>query len=320
MVETLIKSGAFDNLGVYRSKLLNSYERLIDMLTEKNRNNIIGQLDMFSIITSDNNSHANDLSFTYPDIPEYSLKELLALEKDSSGMYFSGQMLDEYAEHVQYLAPDSIADYVSDDSDPADKARASFAGIVTSVTLKNTRSGDRMAFFTIEDRMAEMECVAFAKQYAESAHLIHTDSAVYVSGTISLREDEPPKLLVNRMEPLIENQRFERPQESEKKTMKTPVEPAPARAENPQRSPQAHQKPKVAQGTHTRLFLRVPDATGSVFCKALNLVELFDGDFPAYFYFADEKRYDVTPHGISMSDYVLEQLCRLLGEDNVILK
>ena len=242
------------------------------------------------------------------------------MEKEATGMYFSGQMLDEYANHVQYINPDLIADFVSDDSDPADKARVCMVGIVTSVTLKNTRNGDRMAFFTIEDRMAEIECVAFARQYAEAAHLIHTDSALCVKGTISLREDEPPKVLINRLEPLIENQRFEPPTTKEAETATSSTAPKTVSVERAQQPSQGTPAPKIGQGTHTRLFLRVPDDHDRPFFKAMNLVELFEGDFPVYFYFADEKRYDVMPHGIALSDYVYGELCALLGNENVILK
>ena len=319
MVESLLKAGTFDGLGVYRSRLLRVYETMIDQAAQKGRNNLEGQLDMFSMLSGG----VEELSprCEYPDIPEFSVREKLLMEKEATGMYFSGQMLDEYADHVQSIKPDSIADYVSDDSDPVDKARVCMVGIVTSVTLKNTRNGERMAFFTIEDRMAEIECVAFARQYAEGAHLIHTDSALCITGTISLREDEPPKLLVNRLEPLIDNRHFEKERVSsaeEKPSVvaREPEQPVIKKQTTTVEKP----KPRIDNTAHTRLFLRVPNATGRLFCKALNLVELFEGDFPAYFYFADEKRYDVTPRGVALSDYVFGELCQLLGEENVILK
>jgi hypothetical protein len=66
--------------------------------------------------------------------------------------------------------------------------------------------------------------------------------------------------------------------------------------------------------------LRVPDCRGALYHKVLNLVELFDGTFPVFFYFADERRYEVEPHGVALSDYVMGQLRALLGDENVILK
>ena len=220
-------------------------------------------------------------------------------------------MLDEYSKHLELLQPESIAEYVSEDADPVEKARVSVAGIVTALTTKNTKNGERMAFFTVEDRMAEIECIAFARQYADSAHLIRLDAALLVGGTLSLREDEPPKILVNRLEPLVENSRF-RP-EDVKRTAST--QPAPQKPAG--EAPKPH--PKAEPFTARRLFLRVPDARCTLYFKALNLAELFEGSFPTYFFFADEKRYD-TPMGVAVSDYVLRELRELLGDDNVILK
>lgn len=315
MVESLLKAGTFDGLSVPRSQMLAMYELMIDRASEKGKNNLDGQLDMFS--TQGLEEHRPKCE--YPDLPEFGIREKLLMEKEATGMYFSGQMLDEYAEHIKKLSPEKIADYVSDESDPVDRSRASFAGIVTSVTLKNTKNGDRMAFFTVEDRVAEIECVAFARQYSEHAHLIHTDAGVFVSGSISVREDEPPKLLVNRIEPLIENGRFDpsafQTVKEEEKRDRNPQASAPktndvainrASAETPS-------APK-------RLFLRVPSVKANVYFKALNLAELFDGSFPAYFYFADEKRYETAPIGVALSAYVLEQFKGVLGEENVILK
>ena len=305
MVEALLKAGTFDRLGVYRSRLLAVYEDRIERAVEKKRNNLDGQLDMFSSFGAAEQAPA----CKYPDIPELGVREKLLMEKEATGMYFSGQMLDEYSKHLELLDPTPISEYVSDEADPVERSRVRVAGIVTAVTAKSTKNGDRMAFFTVEDRMAEIECIAFARQYAEHAHLIRLDSALLVEGTISLREDEPPKILINRLEPLVENSRF-RKEDHAPKTVRREESVSPKREE----------EPAVPHAVPRRLFLRVPDGRGESYQKALNLVELFDGAFPTYFFFADEKRYDVTPHGVAVSDYVLRILRELLGEENVILK
>jgi len=305
MVEALLKAGTFDRLGVYRSRLLAVYEDRIERAVEKKRNNLDGQLDMFSSFGAAEQAPA----CKYPDIPELGVREKLLMEKEATGMYFSGQMLDEYSKHLELLDPTPISEYVSDEADPVERSRICVAGIVTAVTTKNTKNGDRMAFFTVEDRMAEIECIAFARQYAENAHLIRLDSALLIEGTVSLREDEPPKILINRLEPLVENSRFRKEQHA----------PRIARGEESV-SPKREEVPAAPQAAPRRLFLRVPDMRGEVYHKALNLVELFDGTFPTYFFFADEKRYEVTPHGVAVSDYVLRDLRVLLGDENVILK
>jgi len=310
MVEALLKAGTFDRLGVFRSRMLRVYESMIEQVVEKGRNNLDGQLDMFSMP----GLVAEAPACEYPEIPELGTREKLLMEKEATGMYFSGQMLDEYSKHVAILAPDSIAELVGDDCDPADKSRAALAGIVTSVTLKNTKNGERMAFFTLEDRMAEIECVAFARQYRDASHLLHTDSALYVVGSVSVREDEPPKLLVNRLEALVEDQRF-RPEEYAAKREDERKASSPSSAQASEKSTS-----EAVKKAPSRLFLRVPSAKSSEYYKALNLLEIFEGSFPTFFFFADEKRYETVAHSVAVSDYVLRELRTLLGEENVILK
>ena len=169
-----------------------------------------------------------------------------------------------------------------------------------------------MAFFTLEDRFAEIECLAFARKYAEASYLIQPDTGVFVSGNLSLREDEAPKLLVNSIEELVENKRFK---ESDVKPMEELPKTQPRKMEKnkPTEQKQPVQSPR-------RLFLRVPSTTDAAYFKALNLCELFDGAFPVFFYYADEKRYERDPMGVAVSDYVLRQLREVLGEENVILK
>ena len=204
MVESLIKSGAFDKLGVYRSQLLASYETLIDTVHEKDRNNISGQLDMFSTFVE------NDVTapkFDYPDIRDFSLKEKLLLERECSGMYFSGHLIDNYSQNIAYLKASSIAETLGSDN-IRDKSNVKIAGIVSSVTPKLTKKNDKMAFLMMEDRYGEIECIAFPSQYERFAHNIYLEAPLCISGTVSVKDDDDIKIIVNEITILTENGRF----------------------------------------------------------------------------------------------------------------
>ena len=210
-------------------------------------------------------------------------------------------------------------EYVGEDADPADKARVSFAGIVTSVTPKSTKNGDRMAFFTLEDRMGEIECIVFARQYRELSHLLRVENGLFVTGTLSIREDEPPKLLVNLAKELIEDARYrgeDRPKaENALPVEQERVETRGASTEKPSSVPSIE---GLSQAR--RLFLRVPSLEDLRYRKAKNIVELFEGDFPVYFYDASTKTYSTEALGMERSRYAVEQLRALLGAENVIWK
>lgn len=301
MVESLIKAGTFDRLGVYRSRLLAAYEALLDQAVEKGKNNLSGQLDMFSMPGGAEQSPA----FSYPPLPDLTVREKLVMEREVAGMFFSGSMMESFSCHLAILSPDPISKFVSGESQLPDRSRIRIAGIITAISVKSTRNGERMAFFTVEDQYAEMECVAFSSVFAAVSSLLRKDQAVFVSGALSVREEETPKLLVGSMEELIENAGF--------KEKPVPSEAPVAEKTMPHPAAQKQQPPK-------RLFLRVPDKECEQYRKAENLTQIFEGGFPVVFYDASTKQYDFEHAGVALSDYLLAQFRDLLGAENVILK
>jgi len=209
-VESMIKCGVFDSLGVNRNSLMSCFEGIIDSEHNKVRNNISGQMDMFSqAIDVD-----SDIEYDYPKLEEYPMRVLLTMERESSGMYFSGQMIDDYSSHIASISPDSIADIIREvavDSQEGIKAKykdrssVTVAGIITSKKIKALKNGDNMAFITVEDRYAQIEVVVFAKQYNQCYDLLEEESGVAVKGTLSLEDSESPKILLSFVEKLITN-------------------------------------------------------------------------------------------------------------------
>ena len=304
MVEALIKAGAFDKLGVYRSQLLSVYEMLIDKIQQKDRNNVSGQLDMFSM--SDDIADSSP-KIDYPNIRDFSLREKLMLEKESSGMYFSGHLIDSYNKHIKHLGAKSIAEIAGED-DYEDKTPVSVAGMVSSVTPKTTKKGDRMAFFTIEDRYGEIECLAFPSQYSKLSHLIRIEAPLQIQGTISVsdREDDSVKIIVNGITELIENGNFDKIDLEQGKTLSSGGTGKP---------PEGTSVKSV-----TKVFLRVPDMRGELYLKAKGIVDRYAGGVSAIFYDSSSSSYKVYGRGFDAQGVSLEQLIAILGKENVVLK
>lgn len=134
--------------------------------------------------------------------------------------------------------------------------------------------------------------------------------------------------MINNIEELIENKHFtpERAQKAAeqlaKSTSSAPLRTERAQASAPAQSQKPAQNEVVSESPKAprRLFLRVSSQADAAYFKALNLAELFDGSFPVFFYYADEKRYERDPLGVAVSEYVLRQFREVLGEENVILQ
>ena len=338
-VEALIKSGAFDSFSTRRAQLMAVYETMIDTLSAKTRSNLAGQLDMFAAITDD--AALAPPVFEYPDIPEYSLREKLMLEKDASGMFFSGQLLDEYSGHVASLQVRPICELLPEEGDSMgdvsvyDKERVKIAGVVTSVTLKTTRNDDKMAFFTVQDSLGSIECIAFPKAYDRYREYIRADEALYVEGNCSVRDEEPVKILVSAIACLIENGRFEKEKQKQASAASTasntpPQTPLP-RAAMPAYNPYggggttalsaSPATEPVAQSRSPKLYLRVPDMTGIAYQKAKNLVDIFcDGQVQVVFYDMSVGKYAAYSVKSTVTPLILQEWERILGKDNVVYR
>ena len=305
MVEALIKSGAFDGLGRTRRTLLSCYEKLIDIVAEKNRNNLSGQLDIFSM-AGDDTPIAD--SFDFPELSEFSLREKLMLERECSGIYFSGHILDSYSENIKALDVMSLATLAEQEIE-VDRLPVKIAVTVNSVTIKTTRKDEKMAFISVEDRYGVAECIAFAAQYSKFSHLFRVDNALYISGNLAMREDDIPRIIISNVRELYENSEYEKMREklTDKPTVKDKENVVKESGEAVPTNP-------------TKIYLRVPDMKGEKYKKALNLVSIFEGRCAVIFYDTAEGKYISTNMGIDATPYLVKEFKTLLGEDNVVLR
>ncbi len=206
-VEGLIACGAFDSMGVYRSQLMQIYEYAMEGASGRRHNNIAGQLSLF-----DNDDEVAELEM--PRIDEFDKRELLRLEKQSIGMYFSGHPMEEYEESAKKLArynishiydsviKDESGEYISTGNGLNDGDNITLACIIEGRKNKTTRSKTQMAFLTLEDSFGAVECLVFPKVLAQYSPQLQEGEVVLVKGAMSIREDEAPKVILNAVEPL----------------------------------------------------------------------------------------------------------------------
>lgn len=137
-LESLIQAGAFDSMGFYRSQLLAVYERVVDAVAAERRKNVEGQLDLFGMGVAE----VHDEEIAMPRLPELSKKELLALEKQTTGLYLSGHPMDAYqdlAARAHTARIRKIADDLSPDADAPyykDGMYVRLACVVSAVRLR----------------------------------------------------------------------------------------------------------------------------------------------------------------------------------------
>jgi DNA polymerase III subunit alpha len=206
VVESLIKSGAFDCFGVYRSQLIAVYEKVLDGIGNARKRNIEGQISLFSTVDD------NSIRIHYPDIKEFNKMDKLGMEKQMTGLYLSGHPLDEYKKTLKLQTSVKISDILMDKTledgvlvefKVKDGDKVIVGGIISELSKKITKKNDMMAFARLEDLYGAIEVIIFPKAFEKFKNLIYEDSMIIVKGKVSIREEEEPKILCETVEPLI---------------------------------------------------------------------------------------------------------------------
>ena len=182
-LESLIKAGAFDGLGLNRRQMLENYEMLLDAAGESSKGMMEGQLDLFGGAESDK------VRIRIPFKEELDSKRLLALEKEATGMYISGSPLDEYGYLKKLMHLQTISEVLSEER-YKDGDNVRLMCIVQSKKIHITKKGDRMCFLTLSDGSGEIDAIIFPDLFAVSGHATTEEGIVVISGRISVKDEE----------------------------------------------------------------------------------------------------------------------------------
>ncbi len=304
-LEYLIKSGACDCFGVERSRLYASFEEMLALVGAGQHNRMDGQMDLFTVELAESNAAWH---YDYPVLPEWKRKEKLMFEKESTGLSFSGHLLDDYTQQIEALgAMDllSLFRLCEEENSPfTEKSTVTVCAMVSKVQSKITKKGDRMLFLTVEDRYAEMEVLVFSRQAEQYADCFTVNTVLALRGTLSFGEEETPKLLLSNATRLLPNGTYQ----PQKKIM-----PKTAERTN---APSDASFPKG----ELQLFVRLPSQEDPLTRRVIGLLEIFEGTAPVRCYFTDTEKYVAFHHGVQADPFLIGQLQQLLGEANVVLR
>lgn len=186
-MENLIKCGAFDSFGDKRSQLLQVYQRVMDDIQTERRNNLEGQMDLFGM----GQEQKNGQELKLPDVPELPIHDRLMMEKEITGLYLSGHPMKFYASCVDgenIITTQQL-------KGRADGELVRMCGIITTAKNKITKSGQMMCIFSLEDMYGSTEVLVFAGALEKISASIQEDQVVMVTGKVTVREEEKPKLI-----------------------------------------------------------------------------------------------------------------------------
>jgi DNA polymerase-3 subunit alpha len=303
MVESLIRAGAFDRMNANRPQMLLVYERAMDANQTLRKKNVEGQVSLFDMFGGENQP-MYDTQITLPNVPDCSPQVKLQMEKEAAGVYMSGHPLDEYREILSRM-PFTTAKLAAEEdgeSEDLDGRFVDMGGILTEVKNKTTKKGDMMAFVTLEDMAGQIECLVFPRILEKYYPLLQEDAAVVISGKISVREEEAPKLLVERVTRMEEWDRTK--------------ETAPASGNGAEEKMTDAQ---LAAKAKRKLFIRLERKDMD---RASAALALDPGAVPVYLHIPSEKITLLCPRDqwVNGSEMCVRRMKELFGAENVVLK
>ena len=302
-VENLIKAGAFDSMGYKRRALVQICGAVIDSISQAARDNISGQMDLFG--DPDEGGEARPVSIPIPDIEEFSARERMAMEKETTGLYLTGHPMDEYRTAVKKIGASPIGavmnDFAAEDGPRsfADGQYITVAGVVAGARTRPTKNNSLMSYITLEDDTGAMEVIAFQRVLDQSSMFIKDNAALIVRGRISVRDEKEPQLMADTIRPI-----------EEADSMKA----AAARPDGAPK-PAPHGDDPAAQ---QKLWVKLPAADDPRIKRIELILTMFPGQQQMVIYCAREKR-KLTARCI-IHDSLVAELKEMLGEENVVVK
>lgn len=283
-IESLIKSGAFDSFPHNRKEMMRAYEGVVDQIDQNKRRNIEGQISLFALVED------APPAYDIPKTEEYSVSELLAMEKETVGLYLSGHPLDQ-AGRVSIKAPITEVTELTGVEEgqelSLDGKKVNLFGIIQSKKVLSTRSGGTMAFVQFEDKTGGIEVVVFPNVYGQYAPMIAEGQIMMVSGKVSVKEEEAPKVLCEKIFSLGD-----------------------LAAQSREGAPK---QPK--------LFLKFTGKQDPMIPQVKQLLSDFPGNAEVIFYFEDQKSYfHVKDRHANINEELLKELKKCLPEKSVVYK
>lgn len=283
-MESLIKGGAMDSLGGFRSQYMVIYKSILDGIGQARKNNIEGQLNLFDMDGGDESFQQQD---ELPPIQEYPLREKLAMEKEVLGIYVSGHPLAEYEEQLRRKISHSSLDFLhaeegEERQQVEEETKVIVGGMVADISVKYTRNNDKMAFVTLEDFQGSIEIIIFPKVYEKCAAFLKEDEVLLITGRANVSADGEGKVIAQEIKPLVLGEK----------------------------------EPPRSIGLKLAVEKEVP------FGQITAILRKYHGDVPVYIY--DEKTNQRMKadriNWVTGEDDLCEELRLLLGEENVVLK
>ena len=285
-VDSLIRAGAFDGMGVKRRALMQVAGPIIDSVARAQKENISGQFDLFG-----GGEEEEIAAIPIPEVEEFTKRELMAMEKEATGLYLSGHPMDEYRAAVRRIGAAPIGALLSDFSGTegthryADGELVTLAGVISSARTRTTKNNSLMSYVVLEDDTGSMELIVFQKTLDACGAFIRENEIVIAKGRISARDEKEPQLMCDSIRPISD----------------LAVPGAPAQDNTPR-----------------KIYVRLPSRDDPRLRHLELVLKMFPGSEQLIIWCEREQK--KIGAKCQLHEVLLDELRECLGDDNVVVK
>ena len=286
-VEGLIFSGALDNLGSNRRSMFLAAPLFMDRIAAEMKVSSQGQLNLFDMDGMESDEPRPK------DLDEFPQRELLDREYEMTGLYLTGHPMAQYDDMIKAMNADRICDILlNKDNRYDDGAKINMLCMIRNIKPKITKHGEHMAFASAGDKFGELELIVFPRAFEESGAMLTDKKIVRLIGSVKREDETEPKIICDKLLPVPSN-----------------VSDAGKDVKRPKKN------------TPPGLYLRIKNQDCSEYERALQIIDIFDGNTPLYVFFTDSRKLWYAPRKmyVDINNVMLRELRKRLGDENVSL-
>lgn len=201
VIESLIKSGAMDQLG-RRAQLMAVIDSAMDHAAKVQRDSAMGQHGLF--MTFDE-AEPQAKEKPLPNIPDWDEHQRLSYEKEILGFFITGHPMEKYHEKLLDFHALTTSEVLEMKSSTG-KDDTLVGGVLKNVRVAKSKKGDLYALGQIEDMHGSVDILCFAEAYRRLGERLKLDVPVLLKGGVKVEEGSNTKILVGDITPLEQAQ------------------------------------------------------------------------------------------------------------------
>jgi DNA polymerase-3 subunit alpha len=198
VLESLIKSGAFDFSGAPRAQMMLALDDAVERAQSFQKERDSKQMGIFAQLEDGSTSWSGQEAL--PEAEEWPENQLLAFEKEAVGFYITSHPLARFEKEIKRHTQDDTVSILTKQNG----SEVTICGVASSLKEIQTRKGDRMAFLTLEDMRGFVEVILFPDVFQASLPNLRGDDPLVVRGILDM-EDENPKIKAAEVLPLSQS-------------------------------------------------------------------------------------------------------------------